>query len=103
MIGVWEGVMDRRMPRPEMYGVPYSVDEFNGMPHRPLGRSGLKVSAVGLGLWKIGFPEGGDGARVGEWADYAILDRALELGVTFWDTANRYNNASGNSERIIGR
>jgi aryl-alcohol dehydrogenase-like predicted oxidoreductase len=33
----------------------------------------------------------------------AIFDRAIELGVTFWDTANRYNNASGNSERLIGK
>ena len=95
--------MDHLIPRPDLYGVPFKVDDFNGMPYRWLGRSGLKVSAVGVGLWKIGFPETGDGARVGEWAAYAILDRALELGVTFWDTANRYNNASGNSERLIGR
>jgi aryl-alcohol dehydrogenase-like predicted oxidoreductase len=32
-----------------------------------------------------------------------IFDRAIELGVTFWDTANRYNDSSGNSERVIGR
>jgi len=39
---------------------------------------------------------------VNEQTALKILDRAIELGVTFWDTANRYNAASGNSERVIG-
>jgi aryl-alcohol dehydrogenase-like predicted oxidoreductase len=73
------------------------------MPFRILGRTGLQASAVGLGTWKFGLPETGDGSRVGEKAAFKIFDRALELGVTFWDTANRYNNGSGNSERVIGR
>lgn len=90
-------------PNPALYGVPFTTDEFNGMPYRWLGRSGLRVSNVGLGTWKMGYPETGDGARVDEKTSLAILDRAVELGVTFWDTANRYNNASGNSERIIGK
>lgn len=34
---------------------------------------------------------------------FQIFERAIELGVTFWDTANRYNLGSGNSERMIGR
>jgi aryl-alcohol dehydrogenase-like predicted oxidoreductase len=58
---------------------------------------------VGLGTWKLGLPETGDGSRAGEKEAYAIFDRAMELGVTFWDTANRYNNGAGNSERLIGR
>ncbi len=84
------------------YNTPFEVKTFNEMPYRVLGRSGLKVSDVGLGTWKMGYPESGDGSRTDEKASLQILDRALELGVTFWDTANRYNNASGNSERIIG-
>jgi aryl-alcohol dehydrogenase-like predicted oxidoreductase len=32
-----------------------------------------------------------------------VLDRALELGVTHWDTANSYNMGAGNSERMLGR
>ena len=95
--------MDQTIPHPELYDVPYTTDSFNGMPYRLMGRSGLRASAVGLGTWKLGFPETGDGARVGESTAYAIFDRALELGVTFWDTANRYNAGSGNSERLIGR
>jgi len=95
--------MDHLKPHPELYGVPFSTDEFNGMPYMPLGRTGLRVPRVGLGLWKVGYPETGDGARVDEKRAFEILDRAVSVGACFWDTANRYNNASGNSERVIGR
>lgn len=95
--------MNHKEPNIKLYGVPFVATEFNGMPYRNLGQSGLKVSNIGLGTWKFGFPETGDGSRTDQKTSFAILDRAVELGVTFWDTANRYNNASGNSERIIGR
>lgn len=94
--------MDHTKPNVELYNVPWTTEEFNEMPYRMLGGSGLRVSNVGLGTWKFGYPETGDGSRVDEKAALAIFDRAVELGITFWDTANRYNNASGNSERIIG-
>jgi 1-deoxyxylulose-5-phosphate synthase len=94
--------MDHSTPHAEFYNVPFRLDQFNGMPYRYLGASGLRVSNVGLGTWKVGYPETGDGSRVDEKTAFSIFDRAIELGVTFWDTANRYNNASGNSERIIG-
>jgi len=92
-------------PDTEMYGKqPAMIDDgFNGMPYAQLGRSGLRVSKVGLGTWKIGFPETGDGSRIDQKTAFRIFDRAVELGVTFWDTANRYNGGSGNSERVIGR
>jgi 1-deoxyxylulose-5-phosphate synthase len=95
--------MDHTQPHPDLYNASWTTDAFNGMPYRPVGRSGLRASAIGLGTWKFGLPETGDGARVDEKTAYAIFDRAMELGVTFWDTANRYNAASGNSERLIGR
>lgn len=85
------------------YGIPFILKDFNGMPFRSLGKSGLKVPNVGLGTWKMGYPEMNDGSRVGEDAAMKIFDLAFELGVVLWDTANRYNNASGNSERIIGK
>ena len=94
--------IDHREPRPELYGVPWTTDQFNGMPYRFLGSSGLRVSNVGLGTWKFGYPETDDGSRVDEGSALQLLDRAIHLGVTFWDTANRYNDASGNSERVIG-
>ena len=90
-------------PNPDLYGLPFVTDSYNGMPHLYLGRSGLRVSKVGLGTWKIGYPETGDGSRVDEKTAFQLFDRAAELGVTFWDTANRYNSSSGNSERIIGK
>ena len=82
--------------------VPFATENFNGMPYRSLGSSGLRVSNLGLGTWKMGYPETGDGSRINEKTAFEIFDKAVELGVSFWDTANRYNNASGNSERIIG-
>lgn len=85
------------------FNIPFKIEAFNDMPFRALGNSGLKVPNVGLGTWKIGYPETGDGSRVNEKNAFEIFDKAIELGVTFWDTANRYNNASGNSERVIGR
>jgi len=95
--------MDYLRINQDLYNVPWSADKYNGMPYRALGNSGLKASSIGLGTWKFGYPETGDGARVNESTAFRILDRADELGITFWDTANRYNAASGNSERIIGK
>jgi aryl-alcohol dehydrogenase (NADP+) len=64
------------------------------MEQRSLGRSGLRVSAIGIG-----------GATFGREIDaattFAVLDRALEHGVTLIDTAEAY--AAGASETLIGR
>ncbi len=95
--------MDHLEPNLALYGLAWSTDAFHGMPYRRLGRTGLQAGVVGLGTWKYGFPETNDGSRVNEDTANAIFDRAWELGVTFWDTANRYNASSGNSERLIGR
>lgn len=95
--------MSALQPDTNLYNVTYQAHEYQGMPYRYLGGSGLQGSAVGLGTWKFGIPETGDGARVGVDDAMSILNRACDLGVMFWDTANRYNAASGNSERVIGR
>lgn len=94
--------MDHSLPKPEFYKAPLDIFEYRGMPYMRLGNSGLWAPKVGLGTWKFGRPETGDEARVDQAAALRLFDRALELGVTFWDTAPRYNNASGNSERVIG-
>jgi aryl-alcohol dehydrogenase-like predicted oxidoreductase len=78
------------------------IETFRGMNYRRMGHSGLWVSEIGLGLWKWGDPSY-DGSRVGDHEGFKILDRALGLGVTHWDTANSYNMGSGNSERLLGR
>lgn len=95
--------MNNNVGDPALYNLPFKINDFQQMPYRTLGNSGLKVPNIGLGTWKMGYPETGDGSRVTEDAAFEILDLSVDLGVTFWDTANRYNNSSGNSERIIGK
>jgi aryl-alcohol dehydrogenase-like predicted oxidoreductase len=73
---------------------------------RPLGQSGIQVSAMGLGCWAIGGPfwRGQTPAGWGEVDDdesIAAIQRALDLGVTFFDTADVYG--AGHSERVLGR
>lgn len=64
------------------------------MEQRSLGRSGLRVSAIGIG-----------GATFGREIDgqttFGVLDRALERGITLIDTAEAYG--AGRSEELIGR
>jgi len=94
--------MDHSKPKPEFFNAPLEIDAYHGMPYMRLGQSGLWASRIGLGTWKFGIPETGDEARVNAADAMNIFDRAVELGVAFWDSAPRYNNASGNSERVIG-
>jgi aryl-alcohol dehydrogenase-like predicted oxidoreductase len=94
--------MDHLLAKPQFFKAPLDIFEYNGMPYLQMGDSGLWTSIIGLGTWKYGRPETGDQSRVNQTDALKIFDRALELGVTFWDTAPRYNNASGNSERVIG-
>ena len=68
------------------------------MQYTQLGRTGLKVSRLCLGTMNLGdFTSEAD--------SHAIMDRALGLGINFFDTANRYGNPKGLgiTEEIIGR
>jgi aryl-alcohol dehydrogenase-like predicted oxidoreductase len=67
------------------------------MRYRDFGATGVAVSEIGFGAWAIG---GGWGPQQEE-DSVAALHRALDLGVSFIDTAAGYGN--GRSERIIGR
>jgi aryl-alcohol dehydrogenase-like predicted oxidoreductase len=67
------------------------------IPTRPLGATGLRVSALGLGCSSLG---GGVFYR-NDAESLRLLHRALERGVTFYDTADAYGY--GHSERLIGR
>jgi aryl-alcohol dehydrogenase-like predicted oxidoreductase len=64
------------------------------MEYRELGRTGWKVSAVGLGTWAMGSQWGPVDSR----ESLATLNRALDLGVNFFDTADVYG-----SEPLLGR
>ncbi|MFP4302179.1 MAG: aldo/keto reductase [Spirochaetaceae bacterium] len=68
------------------------------MRYTKLGRSGVKVSRLCLGTMNFG-------PKAGEEESHRIMDRALEAGINFFDTANRYgfDLEVGLTESIIGR
>jgi aryl-alcohol dehydrogenase-like predicted oxidoreductase len=73
------------------------------MQYVPLGNTGLKVSRLALGCMSYGDPTT-PGAH--EWSLHdeqaqPFFRQAVELGVTFWDTANVYQ--AGTSEEVVGR
>ncbi|GGJ11588.1 aldo/keto reductase [Streptomyces brasiliensis] len=83
------------------------METNTGTTTRTLGRSGIEVSALGFGCWAIGGEwQAADGQPLG-WGkvddDESVraVHRALDLGVTFFDTADTYG--AGHSERVLGR
>lgn len=73
---------------------------------RKLGKDGPEVSAMGLGCWAIGGPFEFDGrpagwGKVDDRKSVRAIRRALDLGITFFDTADVYG--CGRSERVLGR
>src|SRR6201992_3241696 len=60
-----------------------------------------KISKIGLGAWQFGAREWGYGDEYAEREAETIVHRALDLGVTLFDTAELYG--FGRSERILGR
>lgn len=68
------------------------------MEYRHLGRSGVKVSRLCLGTMNFG-------PQTSEPDSFALMDRALELGINFFDTANVYGWKLGEgwTEQIVGR
>ncbi|WP_409057411.1 aldo/keto reductase [Streptomyces sp. SYP-A7185] len=74
---------------------------------RTWGRGGIEVSALGLGCWAIGGEWSGPGGEPYGWGavddeeSVRAIRRAVDLGVTFFDTADNYG--TGHSERILAR
>ena len=66
------------------------------MQYRTLGRTGWPVSEIGYGMWGMGGWTGSDDDE-----SLVALNRAVELGVTFFDTAWGYG--AGHSEGLLGR
>ncbi|MDA5108094.1 aldo/keto reductase family protein [Brevibacillus thermoruber] len=64
------------------------------MNYRRLGNSGLKVSEISLGSWLT------YGGYVGREEAISTIDKAYELGINFFDTANIYMN--GEAEKVVG-
>jgi L-glyceraldehyde 3-phosphate reductase len=73
-------------------------DRYDGrMPYRRVGRSGLQLPAISLGLWH----NFGDDRTIDD--QRAILRRASDLGVTHFDLANNYGPPYGSAETNFGR
>ncbi len=77
---------------------PLQVPRVEGMEYGHLGRTGLLVSKLCLGTMNFG-------PQTTEDDSFAIMDRAHELGINFFDTANVYGwkKGEGITENIIGR
>lgn len=63
------------------------------MKHRTIGKSDLQVSAIGLGCNNFGFV-----ANMGVEASRKVIDKAIDSGISFFDTSDSY----GTSENILG-
>jgi aryl-alcohol dehydrogenase-like predicted oxidoreductase len=70
------------------------------MEHRKLGQQGLEVAAIGFGTMgmTMAYGQGGD-----EGSHIATLQKAHELGVTMFDTAELYGLGSGENEKLVGK
>ena len=79
--------------------MPYSADpsRYDDMAYRRVGRSGLKLPAVSLGIWQ------NFGSVTPYETSRAILLRAFDLGVTHIDAANNYGPVPGSAEETLGR
>ena len=66
------------------------------MEQRTLGNSGLRVSLVGLGCNNFG-------RRIDYTASRSVIHQALDLGITFFDTADAYRSPIGGSEEFLGK
>ena len=72
------------------------------MDYKKLGKTGLKVSRICLGCMSYGIPERGTHPwSLPEDQSRPFIQRSLELGINFFDTANVYSD--GTSEEIVGR
>src|SRR5215468_1367345 len=77
-----------------MYQAPQN--RYETMTYRRVGRSGLKLPAISLGLWH----NFGDDVPLAN--QRATLRRAFDLGVTHFDLANNYGPPYGTAERNFG-
>ncbi len=64
-----------------------------GVPRRPLGKTGEKVSIIGIGGWHI--------ASIPERESIALMHEAIDEGITFFDNAWDYHN--GRAEEVMGK
>lgn len=74
-----------------------SQKRYDHMIYNRVGNSGLKLSAIGLGLWN-------NFGSVDPIANQkAIIHQAFDLGITYYDLANNYGPEPGSAETNFGR
>ena len=74
-----------------------AAERYDGMRYNRVGRSGLKLPALSLGLWhNFGRDRPFETQR-------AIVRRAFDLGITHFDLANNYGPEPGTAEETFGR
>lgn len=66
------------------------------MEKRQIGRSGLRVTSIGLGCNNFGW-------KIDQEASNKVVAKALDLGIDFFDTADRYGTTGGDSEIVLGK
>src|SRR5712664_4496355 len=72
-------------------------DRYANMQYRRVGRSGLMLPAISLGLWQ------NFGADTPPERQSAIVRRAFDLRITHFDLANNYGPPAGSAEENFGR
>jgi aryl-alcohol dehydrogenase-like predicted oxidoreductase len=66
------------------------------MQKRQIGRTGLRVNTVGLGCNNFGW-------KIGQEESNAVVSKALDAGIDFFDTADMYGTQPGESEIVLGK
>lgn len=66
------------------------------MELRHIGRSGLRVTSIGLGCNNFGW-------KIDQAASDRVVAKALDLGINLFDTADRYGSVGGESEIVLGK
>lgn len=74
------------------------MSEHSGLAKRTLGKSGIEVTEIGLGLWAAG---GNEWGPVDDRESLDMIDAALEAGINFYDTADVYGPY--HSEELLGK
>lgn len=70
---------------------------YEKMVYNRVGKSGLKLSALGLGLWhNFGSVDSFENQK-------AIIHQAFDLGITYFDLANNYGPVPGSAEKNFGQ